>query len=286
MEREPWRRVYRLVRRLSRSGPHGRTDGRRRHSDAAVALTFLWAALHDRPTGWACEGRNRAGRRRPRPLPSPSTVSRRLRSRGVRTLLRAAEAALRRAGGRPGLVAAVDGKPLPVGGHSKDPDARRGYGAGQMSKGYKLYAVWGDGPLPLAWDVRPMNASEPAVAAGLLRSAPGAGYLLGDAVYDVNPLYEAAAAAGYQLVAPRKRPGGGLGHRPHSPRRLRSIALLATGFGRSLFRLRDAIERAFGRLTGPAGGLGPLPPWVRRLRRVRRWVRAKLILHALRLLPA
>ena len=283
MERELWRRVYRLIRSLSRGGPAGRTDGRKRHSDAAVALTFLWAVLHDRPTGWACDPRNWAGRRRPRPLPSASTVSRRLRRPAVGRLLASAEAGLR---GEPGLAKAVDGKPLPVGGCSKDPDARWGRGAGQMSKGYKLYAVWGGGPLPLAWDVRPMNAAEPAVAAELLPGLPGGGYLLADAVYDVNPLYEAAAAAGHQLVAPRKRPSGGLGHRPHSPHRLRSIALLASDFGRDLHRLRDGIERAFGRLTSPAGGLGPLPAWVRRLRRVRAWVRAKLLLHALRLRPS
>ena len=154
-----------------------------------------------------------------------------------------------------------------------------------MAKGYKLHAVWGDGPVPLAWDVRPMNEAEPAVAAELVAALSGAGYLLADAAYDSNRLHEAAGAAGYQLVAPRKRPRGGLGHRPHSPRRLRSIELLAGRFGRSLHRLRDGIERAFARLTNPAGGLGPLPNWVRRLRRVRMWVQGKLILHGLRASP-
>lgn len=284
MERELWRRVYRLIRTLSRSGPAGRTDGRKRHSDAAVALTFLWAALHDRPDSWACDERNWTGRRRPKPLPSQPTLSRRLRTAAVRGLLAAVEAA---AGGglRPGLLAALDGKPLPVGGWSRDPDARSGRGAGQMAKGYKLYAAWGDGPLPCAWDVRPMNESEPAVAAALLPGVPGEGYLVADAVYDSNPLHDAAAAAGRQLLAPRKRPGCGLGHRRHSPHRLRSIELLSRPFGQGLLRLRDQIERHFARLTNPAGGLGPLPNWVRRLHRVRRWVQAKLILHGLRLSP-
>lgn len=288
MERELWGRVYRMVRSLGRS----RRRRRVRFTDAAIVLVHLWAVLHDRPVSWACDLRNWAGRR-PRRLPSNATMSRRLRTDSVRRFLAAAEARLRRAaeddvGGDVapgGLVKVVDGKPLPVGGHSHDPDAAWGRGAGQMSKGYKLYAILGDGPAPCVWDVRPMNASEPTVAAELLPAVPGAGYLLGDAVYDVNPLYDAAAAANHQLVAPRKRPGTGLGHRSHSPHRLRSIELLAGAFGRTLHRLRGEVERRFARLTNPAGGLGPLPNWVRRLDRVRRWVQGKLILHALRLLP-
>ena len=33
------------------------------------------------------------------------------------------------------LVQALDGKPLPVGGASHDPDARNGHGAGKIAKG-------------------------------------------------------------------------------------------------------------------------------------------------------
>lgn len=284
MERELWGRVYLMVRSLGRS----RRRPRARFADAAIVLVHLWAVLHDRPVSWACDLRNWAGRR-PRRLPSNATMSRRLRTDSVRGLLDAVEARLREPGADGpapgGLVKVVDGKPLPVGGHSKDPDARNGRGAGGMAKGYKLHVIWGDGPIPCAWDVRPMNEAEPAVAAELVAAAPGAGYLLGDAAYDSNPLHDAAAAAGHQLVAPRKRPSGGLGHRPHSPRRLRSIALPASDFGRSLHRLRDDVERHFARLTNPAGGLGPLPNWVRRLRRVRQWVQGKLLLHAFRFQP-
>lgn len=285
MERELWNRVYQWVSSLSRS----RRRLRVRIADRVIVLAHLWAVLHDRGANWACDARN-WGRLKPRRLPSESTMSRRLPTPSVRALLAAVEARLRAAapgGVAPGgLVKVADGKPLPVGGWSKDPDARDGRGAGGMARGYKLHAIWGGGPIPCAWDVRPMNESEPAVAAELLPSVPGSGYLLADAAYDSNPLCEAAAAANHQLVAPRKRPGTGLGHRPHSPHRLRSIELLAGEFGRSLHRLRGDIERHFARLTNFAGGLGPLPNWVRRLPRVRRWVQAKLILHGLRTLPA
>ncbi len=45
----------------------------------------------------------------------------------------------------PALIAFVGGKPLPIGGCGKDPDARFGRGAGATANGYKLR------PLP-AWE--------------------------------------------------------------------------------------------------------------------------------------
>ena len=50
-----------------------------------------------------------------------------------------------------------------------------------------------------------------------------------------------------------------------------------------MLKARDEVERAFGVLTSTAGGLGPLPAWVRTLGRVRRWVGAKIILYNARL---
>ena len=48
--------------------------------------------------------------------------------------------------------------------------------------------------------------------------------------------------------------------------------------GQDLLRMRTGIERSYGNLTSFAGGLGPLPAWVRRPHRVATWVAAKLIL--------
>ncbi|MCY2930121.1 MAG: hypothetical protein NTV86_11635 [Planctomycetota bacterium] len=42
--------------------------------------------------------------------------------------------------------------------------------------------------------------------------------------------------------------------------------------------MRTGIERSYGNLTSFAGGLGPLPAWVRRPHRVATWVAAKLSL--------
>jgi hypothetical protein len=82
-------------------------------------------------------------------------------------------------------------------------------------------------------------------------------------------------------VAERKRPGTELGHRRHSPGRLRSINLLQNEFGKALYKCRDDIERSFGGLTNHGSGLAPLPNWVRRLPRIQCWVQAKLIIHTI-----
>ena len=50
-----------------------------------------------------------------------------------------------------------------------------------------------------------------------------------------------------------------------------------------LLHLRDQIERVFAALTGFGGGLTTLPPWVRRIDRVTRWVTAKIAIYHARL---
>jgi hypothetical protein len=177
-------------------------------------------------------------------------------------------------------VAVVDGKPLVVGAHSKDPDCRWGQAGLSYAKGYKLHAIYAAAPLPMDWEITSLNVGAPEVAARLIPTVNGVGYILGDKQYDSNPLHDVALSVGCQLVAQRKRPLSGLGHRRHSPGRLRSIALLQNDFGRALYRCRTDIERQFGWLTNHAAGLSPLPNWVRRLHRVRLWVQAKLIIHA------
>jgi len=247
--------------------------------DYEIVAVYFWAVLHDRGVSWACEPINWSPDLRPWRIPSQSTMSRRMRSAEVQRLMGVMEQRLRQQCGAPGWVNVVDGKPLVVGSHSKDPDARWGRAGRSYAKGYRLHAVYGSAPLPRQWEITAMNVSEPEVAARLIPALNGGGYLLGDKIHDSNPLHEVALATGYQLVAPRKRPGTGLGHRPHAPGRLRSMALLTKDFGKALYRCRMDIERQFGWLTNHAAGLSPLPSWVRRLSRVQTWVHAKLIIH-------
>ena len=116
---------------------------------------------------------------------------------------------------------------------------------------------------------------------------PG-GYLLADGNFDDSGLFDDAHACGYQLLVPLYQENAGQGHRYQSPHRLRCIALLRQPLGRTfgpeVLRLRSRIERSYGNATSFGGGLGPLPAWVRRRRRVRLWVWAKLLINGIRIL--
>lgn len=273
MERELWLSLYALAYRCEPS------DWRGLYRPSWIVGVFLWAVIHDRPVVWACEAMNWP--EPPQwPLPSQSTMSRRLRSPVVKHLLDAMVAALREP--ETSWIKMVDAKPLPVGGHSKDPDAKWGRGVRNFIKGYKFYAIWGSGSLPLAWDVAAARISEQRMALTLIPTLREGGYLLGDSLYDINKLYDAAGQTGHQLIAPRKRPKAGLGHCSHSPHRLRAIELLNSHFGQALYANRNRIEQRFAQLTNFAGGLAPLPNWVRRLHRVKQWLTGKLLIHAIR----
>lgn len=282
MERERWLWLYRLLMEVSaRCRDHGVT-----YPDRVIVAVFLWAAIWDRPVSWATRHEHWPARLRRFNLPSQSCMSRRLRSRGVTALLDAVADRLRQHDAPPSPIRWIDAKPLPVSRHSRDPDAAFGRGAGGLNKGYKLYAIWPEKHLlPAAWDVRAINADEPTVGRELLQTLNGPGWLLGDSAYDNNRLYHAAGERGHQLLAHRRyRHARGVGHHRHSPYRLRAIALLEQPRYRLLLDRRRGIETCFGNLTGFGGGLTSLPPWTRRLHRVKLWVHAKLLINALRIL--
>jgi hypothetical protein len=278
MERERWEKIYRLLLALDTQEFRGVFQA------ATVLAVYFWAVIHDRPVQWACRRVNWSQSTYWGKLPSQPTMSRRLRQPDVLALLAAVEQnPVIRGSAADTCLKMVDGKPLPVSACSKDKDARWGRATTGMAKGYKLFAIWGRGSFPITWRVEAMNVSEENMAAEMfLELKGGGGYVLGDKLYDSNRLYEIAAAVGHQLVAARKKLGKGLGHHWHSPARLRSIELLRGRFGREVYALRRAIEQNFGNLTNFGGGLAPLPSWVRRLSRVRQWVRSKLIVNAIR----
>jgi len=179
------------------------------------------------------------------------------------------------------LVKVIDGKPLPISKISADPDAGYGRGVGGMDKGYKLHAICSVFNEPLAWEVHPIHVSEKAAAKNLIGQLTGEGYLLADSNYDTKKLHRAATDHGHQLIASRRKPGTSLWHNRQPCSRLRSIELLEGGgeFGRDLFKMRKRIEGYFGNLSADRIDL---PPWVRRLHRVRVFVDAKLLIRAAR----
>jgi hypothetical protein len=256
-------------------------------SDAVILLVFFWAVLHDRPICWACDAKNWPEELPWFCLPSAPTMSRRMRTLSCVLLLSAVYqrvAAVR----QPTLCVCrrIDTKPLVVSGFSKDRDAKRGYATGGLARGYKLAAALGRGILPDAILLASLKVSDQECAIGLIDRLPddAGGYVLADSTHDTNPLHAHAGARGLQLLTPRKKPNTALGHRDHCPARLRSIELLEGGgdFGPALYAAREQIERDFGFLCSFGGGLQPLPSWVRRPRRIARWVIAKWIIAALR----
>lgn len=283
MEHQLWLSFEQRLRGLSTPfRPHCR------YQDRDIVRVFYWAVLHDRPTAWACRSEHWPLHARRQRLPSPSVLCRRLRSPSVLELLRRLESNVLCPQGPPPLVWLVDGKSLPIGGASSDRQAGYGRAARGKAKGYKLHAFVGsDGSVPI-WRVAPMNKDERVMARRMARQAAIEGYLVGDGNFDDNPLHQVCVAHGeLQLVTPRRRPTAqSVGHRRQSPGRLRSLAIIAnpmSAFGKELLQQRSAIERYFGNLTSFAGGLSPLPAWVRTHRRVQRWLQAKLIFNALRM---
>jgi hypothetical protein len=260
---------------------------RHTYSDGDILAVYLWAVLHDRPQAWACDRRNWPIHRRRRPLPSESTLSKRLRTPSVATLFAALFGVLTAPSG-PGVFWMMDGKPLPVSGVSGDADAAWGRGAGGLACGYKLHALLNIRGEVAACEVTPMNVDERVVAQRLLAAADLSGYIVADANYDSNRLHDCCDAAGNrQLITPRRyaRTARSTGHRRQSAGRLRCLELWGQPPPRlidGLLHGRGQIERQFGTLVCSAGGLGSLPAWVRTLPRVDRWVRAKLLSHALR----
>lgn len=297
MDRELWRTVLGAVRRAA-----GRVDRelpwhrRPVFADWLVAAVHLWAVWHDRTLTWACDRAHYGRLFRPRKLPGVSQLSRRVRSDRLQRVLQYAHDEL---AGRGVVTDAgyLDGKPLTVGPATKDRDARRGRVPGGFGKGYKLHAFVSERRRVVVWSVVPLNVDEKAVAAELLPHlpplAPGA-VVLADANYDAAPLHKAVAAAADapRLVTPLKgqaRVGPG-GHHPVTRRQMGAarrelVAAWAAcpGLTGHVLKARDEVERAFGVLASTAGGLGPLPAWVRTLGRVRRWVGAKIILYNARL---
>lgn len=125
-----------------------------------------------------------------------------------------------------------------------------------------------------------MNYSEGKVAQYLIRKLEPHGYLVGDGAYDVNKLYDMAAEKDIKLIAPQRiRKAVGIGHRKHSPHRIKILDRLSSSFVCGLLSSRVGIEQMFGHLTNICCGLKPLPGWVRGLFRVENWVCAKIILH-------
>jgi hypothetical protein len=302
LDRLSWQRIRAAVKRQARKF-HAKVGrlAKSQYSDVLIALMYFWCVRHDRPLCWAADPEAYQNRLlRPRKLPSRSQFCRRVDSPRFDQLLAMIHQDL--AGPLdPADGGLLDGKPLVVGVASKDGDATRGRVMGGFAKGYKLH-LWAtmDRRIPL-WSVQPLNMAEQIVAEALIARLPGfnaRALTLADGNYDSQRLYEALAAKNGGLLAkPRgldlqhpelwqaqqaalhpKNKGGG-------PVRAAAMAAWKALPEAAAFVYRDRIhvEGTLSNLCSFGGGLGPLPAWVRGLKRVRRWVGVKILLYHARL---
>jgi hypothetical protein len=286
MDRETWMVVVQAIKAAARQVNKIHHAPRLQFGDWLIVAMFLWAVSHDRPQSWACDRKHYSTVFRPRKLPSVSQFNRRMNESRTRLILRRVHEML---GGDVTATALsyLDGKPLTVGVASKDPDAARGHVMGGFARGYKLHAWMSqDRRIPL-WSVMPLNVAEPSVARVLVeqvKQLSQRSLVLADRNYDTHELHKALdARSGRLLVKPKGSPG------PRHPVTMRQMGsarreLLAVEqqhpeLLRLVLRERIHAEGTLGNLCGYGGGLCNLPPWVRRLGRVRRWVGGKIILY-------
>lgn len=271
MEDSVWRTV---LKRVPVVAP---PSGRFVYSDRDIALVGLWAILHDRPFCWACDAGNWSPSHRPARLPHPSTVSRRWRQVEKRGLLRRTHQASLATLGPAGRYGAMDGRPLRVGGSSKDTDARAGRAVGGMGRGDKLHALIDARRVFVCYEVRPLCVAEQTVGRRLLRQAPAhLDRVVADTLYDSTPLHRVATACHRKLYTPLRENRVGRRQQPH---RLRLLRLGQRSVGKRLLHWRDEIERAFGQSSTIGFGFKGLPSWARRSWRVTRWVWGKIVLY-------
>jgi hypothetical protein len=302
MDGELFKRLYRAAGEVA-----SKAVGRRcTFSDFEVLLTFVLAAVANQPLSWACRRGNwplwcwRVG------VPTPSTMSRRTRTKQFKLLLVRLNESLKAElpgsplkylDGKRSRIRRLPGDPLVVAGHSKDPDARWGKTSGGWSKasgtgdcpraGYRVHAILSACGAVEVFAVTPLDEGESTVARQVLCAATDlrGALVVADGNFDSNNLYDTVADAGGRLVAPRRKPGAGLGHgTDQHPDRLRAVEELErTPGGRAEFdRLRLGVEQAFGLMTSL--GLAAPPPWARRLRRVRAWVMGRILVYHAHLL--
>jgi len=268
---------------------HGKAAAtpRCRYDEGLIVLIGLQAVLCNRSLRWAASRQNwPIWCRRVLTFPSYSQLRRRLlKPSAARRVLELDRHLKTRLGCSDQKVA--DGKPLTIGGFSKDRDATRGHVPGGFARGYRLHAVRDaiTGVIDVS-AVTGLAAGEATVLRPMLRKMRLRGCVIrADANYDSNALYAAAALRRGRLIAPRRKPGRGLGHGQHHRHRLLAIAELESdpAHRRDHARRRSVAERTFADLGNRVGLFG-LPNFVRRKHRVRKWVRAKIVLYHLILL--
>jgi len=283
MDTKIWKLICQAIRSADRRIP--RIGRRPKYTDQQIVKMYLWSVAHDRPLCWACNRSHYNTMYRPRQLPSISQFCRRVKMPRIHQMLEALASYFLRHRASTG-VAFFDGKPLVVSEYSKDPDAKIGYADGRMRRGYKLHGFVTQDGWVAKFAIHSLNVGEPNTARSLLDAVTPGMLILADGNYDSGPLYQAVADR-KSLLLTRLRSS------KRSEKQLKRVCparraaiILWQNYAdvcEQTMKARDEVERIFGALTCFGGGLAPLPAWVRRLPRVRRWVTAKIIIYHARL---
>lgn len=285
MDQAQWRSILSLIKVTSRSLP---IDPRLSFADWLIAAMFVWAVAHDRPMCWACDRKNYPRFFRPRRLPSISQFHRRVNSsRFHRHLQLIHDALVRRA--KLSQLFYIDGKPLPINPISGDRDAKFGYASGLFARGYKLHVMMNASRKIVLWSVMSMNHDERNVAHEFIEALPASSQryvLMADRNYDSHKLHKHAwQRNAFLITKPRGKARHPVTRRQMGPARRALIDAWRRNPAamQQIYKQRNEVERGLGVLTCTSGLLGPLPGFVRRLQRVRRWVGVKIILYNARI---
>ena len=292
MDDELWNRVYRVVMQTA-SNWSGRSRGPG-HPDEydvwEIALLWLWTALWNQPLTRTLRqlgdrkcrrGLRQLGFRLPPRVPHESTLYRRVWRSDYGAFIAAVNQALiaRLRPVRWRLL--VDSSPLPVPHVSHDADATWGH---HRQRGYRWHTLASSDRVVLHHSVRPANVHELRVAPQLVGQAGAARrrprFVIGDDGYDSEPLHRAVrhALPGARLVAPLNDRGGRRTMRRTPLRRWLDAHWDEPAVARA-YRVRPEIDRMYSVLKGHRFGLYGLPPWVRHLPAVTRWVELKVVLY-------
>ena len=286
MDREIWRTLFSAIQRAAR-----RVESSARcplFGDWLIVAMYFWTCWHDRPQCWACEREHYGRLFRPRKLPSSSQFNRRVKTPSVQMILQRVHNDLAKVGlATP--VSFVDGKPMLVSPVSKDPEARWGHITGGKGKGYKLHGLVTEDRRIVVWSVMPLNVHETHVAEAMckhLPPQPAQSLTLGDGNYDAADLHKRIEHTGSRLLVPLR----GMAEHPVTLRQMGSarrehlkVIREDSTLVKYVLNWRTQIERVFSTLSCHGGGLAPLPSWVRRLERTRRWIGCKIALYHARL---
>ena len=295
--KQRWNTVYSTVYEVARTWPKFlRRGGPDTYAIAEIALVWLWLSFHNVPRSVGVKQLQSLELNRwwrgggwhilpPGRVPHETTVKRRGERVDFQAFIAAVNARLVEKLRPQTRSCLLDSTPLPVGNHSHDKDARWGH---HRLRGYRWHTITSADRVVLAGVVAPANVHELAVAPRLVEQLAARSlrplWLPADQGYDSESLHaKVASELGGRLVAPLNDRGGKRTMR-RTPHRARLHREWDRPVIRQAYRQRGEIDRMYSVFKCSRYGLWALPPWVRHLPKVTKWMCLKELLYHAELL--